>query len=62
VAPGSTILEVIPSDAILIDEARVLPKDIGFVRKGQLALIKVGTYDYTRFGGIEGKIETISAR
>lgn len=61
VAPGSTVLEVIPSDAQLIVEARVLPKDIGFVHKGQPALIKVGTYDYTRFGGIDGKIQTISA-
>ena len=61
VAPGSTLLEVIPSDAQLIVEARVLPKDIGFVHKGQPALVKVGTYDYTRFGGIEGKIQTISA-
>jgi adhesin transport system membrane fusion protein len=61
IAPGSTLLEVIPVDAQLIVEARVLPKDIGFVRVGQSALVKVATYDYTRFGGIEGKIETISA-
>lgn len=61
IAPGSTILEVIPIDAQLIVEARVLTKDIGFVRVGQSALVKVATYDYTRFGGIDGRIETISA-
>ncbi len=61
IAPGSTILEVIPIDAQLIVEARVLTKDIGFVRVGQSALVKVATYDYTRFGGIDGTIETISA-
>jgi membrane fusion protein, adhesin transport system len=61
IAPGSTILEVIPIDAQLIVEARVLTRDIGFVRIGQPALVKVATYDYTRFGGIDGKIETISA-
>jgi len=61
VAPGSTLLEVIPIDAKLIVEARVLSRDIGFVRVGQAALVKVATYDYTRFGGIEGKIGTISA-
>jgi adhesin transport system membrane fusion protein len=61
IAPGSTMLEVIPIDAKLIVEARVLTKDIGFVRTGQSALVKVATYDYTRFGGIDGKIETISA-
>jgi membrane fusion protein, adhesin transport system len=61
IAPGSTILEVIPIDAQLIVEARVLTKDIGFVHAGQQALIKVATYDYTRFGGINGQIDTISA-
>ena len=54
-------LEVIPIDAQLIVEARVLTKDIGFVHIGQQALIKVATYDYTRFGGINGQIDTISA-
>ncbi len=61
IPPGSTILEVIPIDAQLIVEARVLTKDIGFVRVGQSTLVKLVTYDYTRFGGIDGKIETISA-
>ncbi len=61
IAPGSTILEVIPTDAQLIVEARVLTKDIGYVHVGQPALVKVATYDYTRFGGINGAIETISA-
>ncbi len=61
IGPGSTVLEVIPIDAQLIVEARVLTKDIGFVHVGQSAIVKVATYDYTRFGGIDGTIETISA-
>lgn len=61
VAPGSTLLEVIPVDAPLIVEARVLPRDIGYVHVDQPVLVKVATYDYTRFGGIEGRIETVSA-
>ncbi len=61
IAPGATVLEIIPSDAPLIVEARVLPRDIGFVHDGQDVLVKVTTFDYTRFGGIKGKIENISA-
>lgn len=60
IAPGSTILEVMPVDALLVVEARVAPKDIGFVRDGQAVTVKVLTYDYTRFGTIDGRIDTIS--
>jgi len=61
IAPGATVLEVIPLDAPLIVEARVPAKDIGFVHAGQPARVKVATYDYTRFGSIDGRIETASA-
>ena len=61
IAAGATVMEVIPSDAALIVEARVLTKDIGFVHADQPARIKVATYDYTRFGSIEGRVETVSA-
>lgn len=61
IQPGSTVLEVVPSDVPLIVEARVLPKDIGFVKRGQNVVVKVGAYDYTHFGGVDGRIETVSA-
>ena len=61
VAPGSTLLEVIPVDATLMVEARVQTRDIGFVHPGQKVTVKVGTYDYTRFGVIDGEVQTISA-
>ncbi|MDX7950863.1 HlyD family type I secretion periplasmic adaptor subunit [Lichenihabitans sp. Uapishka_5] len=61
IPPGSTVLEVVPSDVPLIVEARVLPKDIGFVARGQKVVVKISAYDYTHFGGVEGKIETVSA-
>jgi len=40
IAPGATILEIIPTGAALIVEARVLPRDIGFVHEGQNVLVK----------------------
>ncbi|MGB0682592.1 MAG: HlyD family type I secretion periplasmic adaptor subunit [Magnetovibrionaceae bacterium] len=61
IAPGSTVLEVIPLEVELIVEARVTPKDIGFIFVGQESNVKINTYDYTRFGGIDGKIEWLSA-
>ncbi len=61
IAAGATVMEIIPSDAALIVEARVQTRDIGFVHAGQAVRIKVATYDYTRFGSIDGKVDTVSA-
>jgi membrane fusion protein, adhesin transport system len=60
-APGEVVVEVIPTDAELVVEARITTDDIGFVFKGQTATVKVMTYDYTRYGLINGVIERISA-
>ena len=61
VKPGETILEVVPSEDTLVVEARVLPKDIGFVKMGQMARVKLTAYDYSIFGTMEGVITRISA-
>ena len=61
ISPGGTVLSMIPSDAELIVEARIMPQDIGFVREDMAAGVKVTSYDYTRYGEIDGSIENISA-
>ncbi|WNJ98154.1 HlyD family type I secretion periplasmic adaptor subunit [Thalassospiraceae bacterium LMO-JJ14] len=61
IAPGSTVLEVIPNDAALFVEARISTQDIGFIYVGQEATVKVTAFDYTRYGGIDGIIQGFSA-
>jgi membrane fusion protein, adhesin transport system len=61
VKPGEPIVEIVPSDETLVVEARILPKDIGFVKLGQNARVKLTAYDYSIFGSIEGTIANISA-
>lgn len=61
VKPGDIILEIVPIDEQLIIEAKVLPKDIGFIDVGQPANIKISAYDSTIYGGLEGKVTHISA-
>jgi adhesin transport system membrane fusion protein len=61
VKPGEPIIEIVPSDDLLVVEAKINPKDIGFVKLGQKAKIKLTAYDYSIFGGIEGQIVNISA-
>jgi HlyD family secretion protein/adhesin transport system membrane fusion protein len=61
IAPGSTVLEVIPNDAALFVEARISTQDIGFIYVNQEATVKITAFDYTRYGGIDGIIQGFSA-
>src|SRR5262249_48208081 len=36
------------------------PVDRGFVRTGQKALVKIDTYDYARYGGIDGEVVSVA--
>jgi adhesin transport system membrane fusion protein len=61
VQPGSPMLEMVPVEDSLLVETRLRPADIAFVHVGQRAIVKVSAYDYSIFGGLEGKIEHVSA-
>ena len=59
--PGSDALEIIPLDDQLVVEAKILPKDIAFLRPGQTAMIKFSAYDFAIYGGLEAEVTHISA-
>ena len=61
VKPGEPIVEVVPADDDLVVEALVSPKDIGFVKLGQPARVKVTAFDYAIFGAMDGTVKNISA-
>lgn len=61
IQPGATVMEIVPQSDNLIIEAKLNPNDIGFVSKGQEVLVKVNTYDYARYGGLKGRVQSISA-
>lgn len=61
VQPGETIVEIVPSEDTLLVEARIKPADIGFLRIGQAARVKLSAYDSSVYGALDGRIETISA-
>jgi hemolysin D len=41
-------------------EALVLNKDIGFVREGQHATVKIEAFPFTRYGALEGEVVSVS--
>ena len=54
VSPGAPMMEIVPIGSRVLIEARIKPRDIGFVRLGQKAEVKLAAYDYTTYGGLQG--------
>jgi len=55
------IAEIVPKDSELLFEAKINPADIGYVRPGQKALLKLSTYDYSIYGVLEGYVEVVGS-
>ena len=60
-APGKPILEIVPDEANLLMNVRIKPADIGFIRAGQTAHIKVLSYDAATYGQLSGEVKTVGA-
>ncbi|GAA2841705.1 adhesin transport system membrane fusion protein [Aminobacter aminovorans] len=61
VQPGAVVAGIVPTSETLLVEARVSPRDVAFIRPDQKALIKVSAYDFSIFGGLDGKVQNITA-
>lgn len=58
---GETIMQIVPVGDRLLVEARVSPRDIGFVAVGDPANVKITAYDFATYGGLMGKVVEVSA-
>lgn len=61
VQPGKDMIEIVPLEDTLLLEARVLPRDIAFLRPGQSVIVKFTAYDFSIYGGLDGTLEHIGA-
>ena len=61
VQPGKEVVEVVPLDDTLILEVQITPKDIGFLRPGQEAMVKFTAYDFSIYGGLLAEVIHIGA-
>lgn len=61
VKPGDVLMEIVPEGELLKVESRLLPKEIGNIHVGDPVQVKILTYDYSRYGSIEGSLASISA-
>lgn len=59
-APGSLVLSMVPDGVNLIAEVKISNHDIGHIQIGDPVKLKFNTYDYSRYGALEGSLKEIS--
>lgn len=60
IEPGMQLMVIVPRDTSLQVEAFVSNSDVGFVRPGQRATLKIATFDFRRYGTIEGTVANVA--
>ena len=61
VQPGQKVMEVVPMGDKLLVETRVRPSDIAFIKVGDKAMVRVTAYDFSTYGGLDGRVVQVSA-
>ena len=60
VTPAQQLMVIVPAESRLEIEAMISNRDVGFVEVGQEAAIKVDTFNFTRYGLLQGTVLTVS--
>lgn len=61
VTPAQALMVIVPDDAAVTAEVIIDNKDVGFVREGQDAEVKLETFPFTRYGTVPAQVTTIAA-
>ena len=57
---GQPILEIVPTEDEMMVEAYVKPSEVAFLKVGQKAVVKLSSYDFNKYGGLDGELEHLS--
>ncbi|ENY71441.1 HlyD family type I secretion periplasmic adaptor subunit [Aeromonas diversa] len=60
VTEAQPLMAVVPANETLEIEAQIENRDIGFVRPGQAATVKIDSFPYTRYGYLTGEVISVS--
>lgn len=60
IPPGGLVAEIVPSGTELVAHVQLDPKDIGHIRQGDTADLKISTYDPNVYGTIKGTVRDVS--
>lgn len=60
-APGTILMTIVPEGDALIAEVWVSNDDVGFVRAGQAAKLKLAAFQFQKYGLLEGRVLRVNA-
>jgi adhesin transport system membrane fusion protein len=58
---GDELMQISPADTELFVEVKINPSDIGLLNIGMDAQVKIDAFDYTIYGGLNGKLVYLSS-
>lgn len=61
IAPGRQLMEIVPAGSELFAEVKISPNDIGHIKVGFPVIVKITSYDFSRYGSINGTVSGLSA-
>ena len=61
VAPGTILMTLVPEGDQLVAEVWVSNQDVGFVRPGQQAKLKLAAFQFQKYGLVQGRVLHINA-
>ncbi|WP_414546157.1 HlyD family efflux transporter periplasmic adaptor subunit [Nostoc sp. CCY0012] len=60
VQAGEELLSILPAGEDILLEVKVLNRDIGFIRQGMRAKVKMATFPFQEFGTVDGEVVQVS--
>ena len=61
ISPGTILMTLVPKDEILRAEVWVSNQDVGFIHLGEPVKIKFASYQFQKYGMVQGKVAHLSA-
>jgi len=60
-APGTILMTLVPDGDKLVAEVWVSNQDVGFVRPGQEAKLKLAAFQFQKYGMVDGRVQHVNA-
>jgi hemolysin D len=60
VSPAQPLMQIVPKQTHVEMEAFIANRDVGFVREGQSAQVKIDAFDYTKYGTLDATVAHVS--
>lgn len=61
ISPGTILMTLVPKDEVLRAEVWVSNQDVGFIHQGQATKVKLASYQFQKYGMVQGEVAHLSA-